>query len=64
MAIAPVQGRWEAGDRVPIIDNPIVRALHLPVEVDLTDLRGTEGVAGRQIIPLEHGRGDLSERAA
>jgi hypothetical protein len=41
-----------------------VWALHLPVEVARADSRRPEGVAGRQVIPIENGRGDLSERAA
>ena len=62
MAITPKPGQWNARDKVPVIDNPIVWALNLPVEVARADSRRPEGVAGRQVIPLENGRGDLSEQ--
>jgi hypothetical protein len=39
VAIAPEPGQWDARDEVPVISNPIVWALHHPVEAACADSR-------------------------
>jgi len=64
MAITSKERQWKTGDKIPIVDDPIMRAFNLLIKATRADPRRPKGVAGREIISVEGGRRDLSDCTA
>ena len=64
MAITSEERQWKAGDKIPIVDDPIMGAFNPLIKATRADSRRPKGVAGREITSVEGGRRDLSECTA
>ena len=61
MAITSEERKWKAGDKIPIVDDLIMRAFNLLIKPMRADSRRPKCVARREVIPAEGSRRDLSE---